>query len=270
MFSKKIIDTDLFLDMPISSRLLYYDLSMRADDDGFVSSPKKITRLVGCSDDDLKLLIAKQFIIPFESGICVIKDWKIHNYIQNDRYHPTTYLNEKSLLAVEENGTYTKCIQNVSKMDTQDRIEIGKDRLGEDRLGKDTNMCPYQEIMRLFNSTCKSLPKIKDMTEKRQKVMKSWWDKESLTLEDLRRFFEKVESSSFLTGQVNSFKACFDWIMKPENRQKIIEGNYDSSTKSIKPKTMAEILMDKLKEGEHGQESDNEIITDVNYTVSEL
>jgi hypothetical protein len=132
MFSKKIIDTDLFLDMPTSTRLLYYDLSMRADDDGFVSSPKKITHMIGCSDDDLKLLIAKQFIIPFESGICVIKDWKIHNYIQKDRYHETQYTEEKKQL-IEKNGVYTKCIQDVSSLLPE--VRLGKVRL-EQELGK--------------------------------------------------------------------------------------------------------------------------------------
>lgn len=129
MFSLKVIDTDEFIDMPITSRLLYYDLSMRADDDGFVSSPKKIQRMCGCSDDDLKLLVAKQFIIPFESGICVIKHWRLHNYIQKDRYAKTMYAEEFNKLN-EIDGIYsldTKCIQNVSKMDTQ--VRLGKDRL---------------------------------------------------------------------------------------------------------------------------------------------
>jgi hypothetical protein len=135
MFSLRIIDTDLFLDMPQSARLLYYDLSMRADDDGFVASPKKIQRMIGCSDDDLKILIAKQFIIPFESGICVIKHWRIHNYIRSDRYAETLYKEEKQLL-VECDGTYElsgipNVIPTVNQMsyqrDTQDRI--GKDRI---------------------------------------------------------------------------------------------------------------------------------------------
>ena len=83
MFSKTIIDSDAFLDMPLSTQSLYFHLSMRADDDGFINNPKKIQRMIGCADDDLKLLIAKNFIIPFESGIVVIKHWKIHNYIRN-------------------------------------------------------------------------------------------------------------------------------------------------------------------------------------------
>ena len=96
MFAKTIIDSDAFLDMPLSTQALYFHLSMRADDDGFINNPKKIQRMVGCSDDDLKLLCAKNFIIPFESGIVVIKHWRIHNYIRNDRYKPTTYADEKA------------------------------------------------------------------------------------------------------------------------------------------------------------------------------
>ena len=148
MFAKTIIDSDMFIDMPMSARLLYYDLAMRADDDGFVNSPKKIMRFVGASMDDMNVLIAKQFIIPFESGVVVIKHWKIHNYIQKDRYKATSYQAEKESLTLK-NGTYytddlpdvsnldTECIQDVYSLDTQDRL--GKDRLGKVRLelGKD-------------------------------------------------------------------------------------------------------------------------------------
>ncbi len=143
MFAKTIVDSDMFIDMPMSARLLYYDLAMRADDDGFVNSPKKIMRFVGASMDDMNVLIAKQFIIPFESGVVVIKHWKIHNYIQKDRYKATSYQAEKESLTLK-NGTYytddlpdvsnldTECIQDVYSLDTQDRL--GKDRL---ELGKD-------------------------------------------------------------------------------------------------------------------------------------
>ena len=147
MFSMKIIDTDLFLDMPSSSQLLYFHLAMRADDDGFIASPKKIVKMVNCSDDDLKILVAKQFVIPFDSGICVIKHWRIHNYIQKDRYTETMYLIEKSTLASDENGTYnimdTDRIQDVHKVDTQvrlgkDRLEEGKDSLEKGKPSKET------------------------------------------------------------------------------------------------------------------------------------
>ena len=141
MFAKTIIDSDAFLDMPISARLLYYDLAMRADDDGFINSPKKIMRIVGASDDDLKVLATKKFIIPFESGIVVIKHWKIHNYISKDRYTETKYKDEKALLQLDENNSYTTCIQPVYKPSTQDRL--GKDRLGKDRLD---NNIPASEV----------------------------------------------------------------------------------------------------------------------------
>ena len=107
MFAKTIIDSDAFLDMPLSSQALYFHLSMRADDDGFINNPKKIQRMIGGSDDDLKLLIAKNFIIPFESGIVVIKHWKIHNYIRGDRKKETVYPEEMALLEVKDNGAYT-------------------------------------------------------------------------------------------------------------------------------------------------------------------
>ena len=91
MFSLEVVDTDKFLDMPASTQNLYFHLGMRADDDGFVSSPKKITTLVNCSVHDLKLLVTKGLIIPFSSGVCVVKDWKTNNCIQKDRYHETKY-----------------------------------------------------------------------------------------------------------------------------------------------------------------------------------
>lgn len=133
MFSLDVVDTDVFLDLPASSQSLYFHLGMRADDDGFVSSPKRIAAMVNASGDDLKLLIAKGFIIPFESGVCVIRDWKVNNYIQSDRYAPSIYIEEKQHLSCEKNGRYsysdTPCIQNVSKADTQ--VRVGKDRLGK-------------------------------------------------------------------------------------------------------------------------------------------
>ena len=104
MFAKTIIDSDAFLDMPLSAQSLYFHLSMRADDDGFLNNAKKIQRMIGSADDDLKLLLAKNFIIPFESGVVVIKHWKIHNYIRNDRYKPTVYSEEKAQLSCQENG----------------------------------------------------------------------------------------------------------------------------------------------------------------------
>ena len=158
MFAKTIIDSDSFLDMPLSTQALYFHLSMRADDDGFLNNSKKIQRMVGCSDDDLKLLIAKRFLIPFESGVVVIKHWRIHNYIQSDRYKATVYQEEKAMLQIKENKAYTlmdtECIHDGYSLETQVR-------LGKDSIDKDNNIImsdkptktekPYQIIIDYLN-----------------------------------------------------------------------------------------------------------------------
>jgi hypothetical protein len=139
MFAKTIVLSDAFLDMPLSARCLYFTLGMLADDDGFVNSPKSIMRQAGASPDDLNLLMAKRFILAFDSGIIVIKHWRIHNYIQKDRYKESKYMEEKATLMIDQNGAYTECIQDVSTLDTQ--VRLGKDRvrleLGEGSLGED-------------------------------------------------------------------------------------------------------------------------------------
>ena len=139
MFSKQIIDSDAFLDMPLSTQALYFHLAMRADDEGFVNNPKKVQRMIAASDDDLRVLIAKNFIIPFASGVVVIKHWRIHNYIQNDRFHATAYTDEREQLEVKNNNAYTlktpvdtKWIQDGYKMDTE--VRLGKVSLDKDRV----------------------------------------------------------------------------------------------------------------------------------------
>lgn len=146
MFSISVVDTDRFLEMPISSRLLYYELGMRADDDGFVDNWKKILLFTGLKEDDLKLLIAKSFIIPFESGVIVIKHWRMNNYLQKDRKKATNYQEELKMLDVSTGGEYFLrksvenkgqneiCIQNVYNMDTQysiDKNSIDKNNIKE-------------------------------------------------------------------------------------------------------------------------------------------
>lgn len=116
MFSKTVIKTDAFLDMPQTAQNLYFHLGIEADDDGFVS-PKMVMRTLGSNDDDLKVLISKGFVIPFKSGVIVIRHWKQNNYIQSDRYQPTIYQDEFKLA----------CEDNVYNLDTQ--YSIGKNRL---------------------------------------------------------------------------------------------------------------------------------------------
>lgn len=139
MMAKSVIDTDQFMDMPATAQNLYFHLLLRADDDGFLSNVKQVQRMTGNKDDDLKILFAKQYLIPFESGVVVIKHWKIHNYIQKDRYHPSR-LPEKEEVEVNNYGEWEKkSVSSVSNMypDCIQHVSIGKDRLGKDRLGKD-------------------------------------------------------------------------------------------------------------------------------------
>lgn len=160
MFAKTIVESDAFLDMPLSAQSLYIHLGMNADDWGFVNNPRSIRRMCGASEDDLRLLVAKKFILTFDSGAAVIKSWWVNNYVQSDRRHPTRYQEELETLFLDENKSYTtkdtgvlpadmfnrvskvepvciqpvskmdtKCIQSVSKMDTE--VRLGKVRLGE-------------------------------------------------------------------------------------------------------------------------------------------
>ena len=108
MFTMKIVDSDAFLDMPLSTQALYFHLNMRADDDGFIVNPKRIMRTVGCHDDDLKMLILKRFVLTFEDGVIVIKHWRMHNCISQNRYHETQYTDEKSQLLLKENKSYSR------------------------------------------------------------------------------------------------------------------------------------------------------------------
>lgn len=108
MFTQKIIDSDRFLDMPLSTQALYFHLNMRADDDGFVNNPKRIQRTIGASEDDLKLLIVKRFVIGFDNGVIVIKHWRMHNTLRKDRYSPTQYQEEFAMLRIKDNNSYTE------------------------------------------------------------------------------------------------------------------------------------------------------------------
>ena len=108
MFTKKITDSDPFTEMPLSAQALYFHLNMNADDDGFLNNPKKIQRSIGASEDDLKLLMAKRFILTFEKGIIVIKHWRMHNLLRKDRYNATQYIEEKETLMLQADGSYTE------------------------------------------------------------------------------------------------------------------------------------------------------------------
>lgn len=241
MFAMTIIDSDAFLEMPASSQMLYFHLSMRADDDGFVNNPKRIMRMTGASNDDLKILFAKRFLIGFESGVVVIKHWKIHNYIQADRYTKTLYQDELETLVLNDNKSYTEsgktlmqadsdqCIHNGYSLDTQ--VRLGKVRLGkvreeveEDSAPSGASTFPYEKVIDLFSKHCPKLTQVRSLSDKRKKTIKSWGD-----MDEIEEVFKKAGASDFLSGgNDRRWTANFDWVIKPENRIKILEGNYDN------------------------------------------
>ena len=197
MFAKTIIDSDAFLEMPLSTQALYFHLSMRADDEGFLNNPKKIQRMIGASEDDAKLLIAKNFIIPFESGVVVIKHWKIHNYIQSDRFKPTVYREERAELMVKDNKAYkkiaetveiptmyTECIQNG---DTG-KVRLGKDSIGKDRLGNIYSPADAEQIIDYLNEICGT--SYKANTRKTVDLIKARMN-EGFTVEDFKTVIYK-------------------------------------------------------------------------------
>ncbi len=208
MFSRKITESDQFLDMPMSAQVLYFHINMQADDDGFVGNAKTIKRMIGASDDDLKLLIAKQFLIPFETGIVVIRDWKIHNYIQKDRYSETFYQHEKAQLETLGNKQYqrmdTECIQNVSSLDTQ--VRLGKDRLGKDRdiqsSSDELDDIPYKEIIDYLNEKTNS--QFRNSTKKTQTLIKARFA-EGFNLDDFKKVIDTKATEWLNDSKMSKF-----------------------------------------------------------------
>lgn len=199
MFSKKVTDTDTFLDMPLSTQALYFHLNMHADDDGFIDNTKTIQRMIGSSDDDRKLLVAKQFLLPFENGVVVIKDWRVHNYIRKDTYNQTMYPNELEQLKINDSGqyerqelvTYTERPRDVDETLTQ--VRLGKDRLGKDRKdilsGSDEpDHVPYKEIVDYLNE--KTGSKYRSSGSKTKSLIKARTN-EGFSLDDFKTVIEK-------------------------------------------------------------------------------
>lgn len=133
MFSMDIVDTDAFLDMPASSQALYFHLAMRADDDGFVGNPRKVMKICGSGEDDYKILVGKRFVIQFDRGICVIKHWKIHNYLRKDTHKETKYTDEKSMLVEKVNGAYTEAVDGPSRNVERPVAQIREGKVREEK-----------------------------------------------------------------------------------------------------------------------------------------
>lgn len=198
MFSKEITTSDLFVDMPMSSQLLYFHLGMEADDEGFIGNAKMLSRAYGMNNDDLALLSAKGFIIQFPTGVSVIKDWNINNKIRSDRLKKTIYKDEKSLLNLDITGSY-KLVDNLTTIPLpNDNQMSAQDRLGKDRLGKESiyspvsietkDAIPYKEIISYLNEKAKT--NYRASGKKTQSLIKARWN-EGFKLDDFKTVIDK-------------------------------------------------------------------------------
>ena len=195
MFSRKITETDRFLEMPLSSQALYFHLNMGADDEGFIDKAKTIQRTIGASDDDMKLLIAKGFLIPFDSGVVVIRHWRIHNYIRSDRFQSTLHQDEKTQLEYDQSKTAVlKPLENVIpngyQMDTQDRVsKVSLDKDSLTTYHKEPDNIPYKEIIDYLNS--KTGKNYRDNVQKNRSLIKARWS-EGYRLDDFKQVIDNM------------------------------------------------------------------------------
>ena len=244
MFSKTIVLSDAFLDMPMSARCLYFTLGMLADDDGFVSSPKGIMRQCGASPDDLNVLIARRYVLAFESGVIVIKHWRINNYLRQDRYTPTTYVEEKETLTLDAKGAYTESEETSSGIPVgippgiprEDKDREDKDRLDQVRTEgtlSDESVCRPEDVRRVFDAWqslgIQKLRKIPDSTTNAGKMLRARI--KDYGIGSVLEAVEIVRASDFLMGKVKDFQITFDWFVRPNNFLNIVNGKYDNRDK---------------------------------------
>lgn len=223
MFSIDVIDTDKFLDMPVTTQALYFHFGMRADDDGFVSSPKKIAKIANCTNDDLRILISKGYVIPFESGVIVITDWKTNNLIKSDRYKPTRCQEEFKQLEIKD-GSY---IVNQGVLDYGTEVEPNWNqngnqlepqvRLDKDRLDKDSiEVCVQPEV-----DTQPQPPKKKQTTRfvpPTVEEVKQYCIENNYSL-DAQRFVDFYECKGWMVGKnkMKNWKAAVrTWVRKDQ------------------------------------------------------
>lgn len=260
MFTIDIVDSDAFLEMPPSAQALYFHLNMRADDDGFVGNPKKIMRTVGAAEDDLKLLIAKKFLIIFENGVIVIKHWRMHNTLSAYRYHETNYVSEKDMLRLKRNGAYT--LGEGEEIDDRNLIETSK-RQAKDKQKTDSDIDIDKDLDRdLDRDLEKDIDSVSDKSDTLsvrtdiEQVITIWneldglgdikairgigdtGDRKRLTIARLKEYgvdgfrnaVERIKVSDFLQGKHNGkpWAITFDWMIRPNNFPKVLEGNYDN------------------------------------------
>ena len=258
MFTMKIVDSDAFLDMPLSAQCLYFHLNMRADDDGFIGNPKRIMKVVGAADDDLRLLIAKSFVLTFENGVIVIKHWRMHNTLSKRRYHETQYSDEKRNLLLKKNGSYS--LTSGEPIDDSRLVEMF-DSSGEQTenadlglgldidkdLDLDLDLDSDKDIIITVSKDTVCQTDVKEIMEK-WNCLQSIGIKPVIRLnrnskrcgnlvarikeygkENVLKAIEKIKSSDYCQGKNKyGWTITFDWFVLPNNFPKVFEGNYDN------------------------------------------
>lgn len=266
MFTMKIVDSDAFLEMPLSTQCLYFHLNMRADDDGFIGNTKRIMKITGASEDDLRLLIAKRFVLTFEDGVIVIKHWRMHNTLSRDRYAETSYTDEKKMLLLKDNGSYsltggnpiddTRLIERSGRQTQQRRnkdatkthsdkgLDIDKD-IDKDidiESDKDNNLIVSKDTIRQTDvrRVVEEWNKLQDVgiapirdikpASKRCQLLKGRI--REYGMDDILKAMDNIRHSDFLRGEnKNGWMITFDWFVKPNNFLKVLEGNYNGDRK---------------------------------------
>lgn len=226
MFSLSVVDTDAFLEMPITSRLLYYELGMRADDDGFVNNWKKILLFTGLKEDDLKILILKNFIIPFESGVIVIRHWRMNNYLQNDRTKPTIYQEEKAKLELDKNNVY--------KLDTTCIHRIEENRIEKNRLVNKEEEVKEEEIFQIYEENFSTLsPTAAETLISLIETYTGRYVKEALK----RAIINNKKSLAYVKGILKQWKdKTWDEVINEGSRRDVQKRRVEELT--VKPKRM--------------------------------
>jgi len=247
MFAKTIVLSDAFLDMPMSARCLYFTFGMLADDDGFVSSPKAIMRQCGASKDDLNILLSKRYVLAFESGVIVIKHWRINNYLRTDRYIETTYLEEKSTLTLDAKGAYVEIENRESgippgipmvypEKNREEEDSVEKDSREEDREDltlSDESVCRPDDVRQVFDAWqtlgIQKLRQVPSSSTKTGQMLRARIKEYGIG--SVLEAVEIVRGSDFLMGKATDFQITFDWFVRPNNFLKIVNGNYDNREK---------------------------------------
>lgn len=254
IFTMKIVDSDAFLEMPLSTQCLYFHLNMRADDDGFIGNTKRIMKIIGASEDDLRLLIAKRFVLTFEDGVIVIKHWRMHNTLSRDRYAETSYTDEKKMLLLKDNGSYsltggnpiddTRLIERSGRQTQQRRNKDATKTHADKGLDKDIDKEKDNNLIVSKDTICQTdvrrvieewnklqevgINPIRDIkpSSKRCQLLKGRI--REYGIDEVLNAINNVRKSDFLRGENNrGWMITFDWFVKPNNFLKTLEGNYN-------------------------------------------